>query len=102
MGGGRGIVSDQYEELGNNVALVQLVQMKDRWVWTLSGNGEFSVKSVRILMNDFLLSSNLHPTRWVKEIPIKINVFAWKVKKDKLPTCFNLSRVGIDIHFIVS
>ena len=52
-------------------------------------------------MDDSLLSSNLPPTKWVKEIPIKINVFAWKVQEDKLPTRFNLSRVGIDIHSIV-
>ncbi|GKA10781.1 RNA-directed DNA polymerase, eukaryota, reverse transcriptase zinc-binding domain protein [Tanacetum coccineum] len=65
------------------------------------GNGEFSVKSVRNLIDDSLLSSNLPPTRWVKEIPIKINVFAWNVQKDKLPTRFNLSRVGIDIQSIV-
>ncbi|GKD70247.1 RNA-directed DNA polymerase, eukaryota, reverse transcriptase zinc-binding domain protein [Tanacetum coccineum] len=65
------------------------------------GNGEFYVKSVRNLIDDSLLSSNLPPTRWVKEIPIKINVFAWKVQKDNLPTHFNLSRVGIDIQSIV-
>ncbi|GKC56329.1 RNA-directed DNA polymerase, eukaryota [Tanacetum coccineum] len=96
-----GIESAQYKELGNDVAHVQLVQIKDRWVWTLSGNGEFSVKSVRNLIDDSLLSSNLPPTRWVKEIRIKINVFAWKVQKDKLPTRFNLSQVGIDIQSIV-
>ncbi|GKA31135.1 RNA-directed DNA polymerase, eukaryota, reverse transcriptase zinc-binding domain protein [Tanacetum coccineum] len=65
------------------------------------GNGEFSVKSVCNLIDDSLLSSNLPPTRWVKEIPIKINVFAWKVQKDNLPTRFNLSWVGIDIQSIV-
>ncbi|GKC23457.1 hypothetical protein Tco_1025607, partial [Tanacetum coccineum] len=29
--------------------------------------------------------------RWVKVIPIKINVFAWRVRLDKLPTRLNLS-----------
>nr|GEW56601.1 putative reverse transcriptase domain-containing protein [Tanacetum cinerariifolium] len=96
-----GIESAQYEELGNDVAHGELVQMKDRWVWTLSGNGKFYVKSVRNLIDDYFLSSNLPPTRWVKEIPIKINVFAWKVQKDKLPMRFNLSRVGVDIQSIV-
>ncbi|GKD84274.1 hypothetical protein Tco_1351113 [Tanacetum coccineum] len=38
------IESAQYGELGNDVAHIQLVHLKDRWVWTLSCNGEFSVK----------------------------------------------------------
>nr|GEX35115.1 RNA-directed DNA polymerase, eukaryota [Tanacetum cinerariifolium] len=64
---------------------------------SLTGSGEFSVKSVRNLLDDSLLSSNSLPTRWVKVIPIKINVFAWKVQKDRLPCRLNLSRLGIDI-----
>ena len=36
-------------------------------------------------------------TRWVKEVPIKINVLAWKVKLDALPSRFNISRRGMDI-----
>ncbi|GKE16111.1 hypothetical protein Tco_1423688 [Tanacetum coccineum] len=56
---------------------------------------DFSVKSVRNLLDDSLLSSDSLPTRWVKEISIKINVFAWKVQKDKLPSRLNLSRLGI-------
>lgn len=70
--------------------------MNYRWVWSLTGNRDFSVKSVRNLVDDSLLSSNLLPTRWVKEIPIKVNVFAWKV-----PTRLNLSRLGIDIQSIL-
>nr|GEV91858.1 RNA-directed DNA polymerase, eukaryota [Tanacetum cinerariifolium] len=40
------------------------------------------------------------PTRWVKTVPIKINIFAWKVCLDKLPTRLNLSLRGIDIPSI--
>ncbi|GJW62562.1 alanine--tRNA ligase [Tanacetum coccineum] len=41
------------------------------------------------------------PTRWAKVVPIKINIFAWKVCLDKLPTRLNLSLRGIDIPSIV-
>ncbi|GJS31979.1 putative reverse transcriptase domain-containing protein [Tanacetum coccineum] len=40
------------------------------------------------------------PTRWIKEIPIKINILAWKVSLDKLPTRLNLSLHGIEIPTI--
>ncbi|GJZ87182.1 zinc finger, CCHC-type containing protein, partial [Tanacetum coccineum] len=31
-------------------------------------------------------------TRWIKYVPIKVNVHAWKVKTYSLPTRFNVSR----------
>ncbi|GJU69268.1 phospholipase-like protein [Tanacetum coccineum] len=40
-------------------------------------------------------------TRWVKYVPIKVNILAWKVKMEALPVRFNLSRRGIDIGSIV-
>ncbi|GKA62953.1 RNA-directed DNA polymerase, eukaryota [Tanacetum coccineum] len=51
----------------------------------------------KIASGRLLPYSDSLPTRWVKEIPIKINVFAWKVQKDKLPSRLNLSQLGIDI-----
>nr|GEY23454.1 hypothetical protein [Tanacetum cinerariifolium] len=45
---------------------------------------------------------NLHdPTRWIKIVPIKINIFAWKVRLDRLPTRINLSLRGIDLPSII-
>nr|GEU29659.1 RNA-directed DNA polymerase, eukaryota [Tanacetum cinerariifolium] len=39
--------------------------------------------------------------RWIKYVPIKVNVNAWKVKLDALPTRFNVSRRGIHIDSIM-
>ncbi|GKF80665.1 RNA-directed DNA polymerase, eukaryota, partial [Tanacetum coccineum] len=39
-------------------------------------------------------------TRWVKVVPIKVNVHAWKVRLDSLPMRFNISRRGMDIDSI--
>nr|GEZ65219.1 RNA-directed DNA polymerase, eukaryota [Tanacetum cinerariifolium] len=39
-------------------------------------------------------------TRWVKSVPIKVNILAWKVKSNALPTRFNISHRGIDIDSI--
>ncbi|GJT01385.1 RNA-directed DNA polymerase, eukaryota, partial [Tanacetum coccineum] len=35
------------------------------------------------------------PTRWIKSIPIKVNVFVWKALQDRLPTRSNLVRRNI-------
>ena len=96
-----GAESEQYHELGSRLAFIDLTRMHDRWVWSFSGTSDFSVNSVRNLVDDSLISSNMLPTRWVKVVPIKINVFAWKVQNDKLSTKLYLSRLGIDIHSIM-
>nr|GEV36290.1 retrovirus-related Pol polyprotein from transposon TNT 1-94 [Tanacetum cinerariifolium] len=48
--------------------------------------GEFSVSSVRKYIDDHLLPSSAMKTRWIKEVPIKINVHAWKVKNNGFPS----------------
>nr|GEX84239.1 RNA-directed DNA polymerase, eukaryota, reverse transcriptase zinc-binding domain protein [Tanacetum cinerariifolium] len=75
--------------------------MRDRWVWTLDGSGEFSVASVRRLLDDSLLPEVSSKTRWINAVPIKVNVHAWKVSLDCLPTRINISRRGIEIDSIL-
>nr|GEV28411.1 RNA-directed DNA polymerase, eukaryota [Tanacetum cinerariifolium] len=64
-------------------------------------SGDFSVTSVRRLIDDYLLPKGDVQTRWVKVVPIKINVFAWRVRLDKLPTRLNLSLRGVEIPSIM-
>ncbi|GJV19402.1 RNA-directed DNA polymerase, eukaryota [Tanacetum coccineum] len=75
--------------------------MLDRWTWSLDSSGDFSVKSVRNLIDDYILPSKDVPTRWVKVIPININSFACRVFLDKLPTRLDLSLRGVNISSIV-
>nr|GEX57071.1 RNA-directed DNA polymerase, eukaryota [Tanacetum cinerariifolium] len=55
---------------------VTLSASKDRWICDLNGDGVFRVKEVRTILDDIFLPSAADATRWVKYIPIKINVFA--------------------------
>nr|GEX74088.1 RNA-directed DNA polymerase, eukaryota, reverse transcriptase zinc-binding domain protein [Tanacetum cinerariifolium] len=54
--------------------------------------GEFSVASMRKLIDDSYLPNVSSKTRWINVAPIKINIHAWKVKLDCLPTGLNISR----------
>nr|GEW07775.1 RNA-directed DNA polymerase, eukaryota, reverse transcriptase zinc-binding domain protein [Tanacetum cinerariifolium] len=72
----------------------------DRCAWNLVGSGEFSVSLVRKYIDDHLLLYGAMKTIWIKEVPIKINGHAWKVKNDGFPTRFNLSRRGMKIDSI--
>nr|GFB97991.1 RNA-directed DNA polymerase, eukaryota [Tanacetum cinerariifolium] len=62
---------------------------------------DFSVASIRKVIDDKFLSNVSSKTRWVKYVPIKVNILAWKVKMDALPVRFNISQRGINIGSIV-
>nr|GEY64759.1 RNA-directed DNA polymerase, eukaryota [Tanacetum cinerariifolium] len=71
---------------------VLLHDMVDRWKWTLEGSGEFSVALARKFIDNSRLIGSPKNTRWIKIVPIKVNILAWKVQFDLLPTRLNLSR----------
>ncbi|GJS22452.1 RNA-directed DNA polymerase, eukaryota [Tanacetum coccineum] len=96
-----GVEEDQFLRLVDLVAPVILSNSIDRWVWLLDSFGEYLVCLARSYIDDLLLPTVGSPTRWVKVVPIKINIFAWKVCLDKLPTRLNLSLCGIDIPSII-
>nr|GEY62050.1 RNA-directed DNA polymerase, eukaryota [Tanacetum cinerariifolium] len=74
---------------------------EDRWSYDLNGSGEFSVASARRYVDNNRLPDISSKTRWTKEVPIKVNVHAWKVRINGLPTRWNISRRGIDIPSIL-
>nr|GEW65867.1 putative RNA-directed DNA polymerase, eukaryota, reverse transcriptase zinc-binding domain protein [Tanacetum cinerariifolium] len=51
-----------------------LTNLEDRWVWDLIGEGVFHVKDVRNLLDETFLPKESTVPRWIKSIPIKINV----------------------------
>nr|GEX63523.1 RNA-directed DNA polymerase, eukaryota, reverse transcriptase zinc-binding domain protein [Tanacetum cinerariifolium] len=94
----------EQSQMGELIALlndVVLGVMDDRWCWALDGMGEFSVASVRKALDALRLSCVSSQTRWIKEVPIKVNVLAWKVRLNCLPSRLNLSRRGLPIPSIL-
>ncbi|GJX76731.1 hypothetical protein Tco_0323542 [Tanacetum coccineum] len=81
-----GIEQESFNLLCQSVRGLVLSNIEDRWSWSLEGSGLFSVKSSRAYIDDLLLPKADAATRWIRILPIKINVFAWKVCLDALPT----------------
>nr|GEX81064.1 RNA-directed DNA polymerase, eukaryota, reverse transcriptase zinc-binding domain protein [Tanacetum cinerariifolium] len=63
----------QLVDLLTTIEGVSFVSMNDRWVWSLEGSGNFSVASVRKLIDDRRLPDVSSKTRWIKAVPIKIS-----------------------------
>ncbi|GJU95377.1 RNA-directed DNA polymerase, eukaryota [Tanacetum coccineum] len=78
-----------------DIPLLVLLTSNDRWYFSLSSSGELSVKDTRLVIDDLVLPSHSEPTRWVKLIPIKINVFMWRARRGCLPTRYNLVQKGV-------
>ncbi|GJT62657.1 RNA-directed DNA polymerase, eukaryota, reverse transcriptase zinc-binding domain protein [Tanacetum coccineum] len=86
------------------VALLSLLEthvssnQRDRWIWTGDGDGIYSVKCGRKLIDKGTLCLDTHATRWLKEMPTKVNIFLWRMLLNKLPTRMNLMNRGITMQ----
>nr|GEX54607.1 RNA-directed DNA polymerase, eukaryota, reverse transcriptase zinc-binding domain protein [Tanacetum cinerariifolium] len=96
-----GVEQSHLVDLLANIEGVSLVDMNDRWTRALEGSRDFSVASVRKLLDDKRLPIVSSQTHWIKAVPIKVNIHAWKVRLDSLPTRLNISRRGMDIASIL-
>ncbi|GKB53733.1 RNA-directed DNA polymerase, eukaryota, partial [Tanacetum coccineum] len=85
---------NQFEALGEAIRNVSLTDQSNSWTWSI-GVG-YSVASTRVLVDEKLLDSSLDATRWIRYIPIKVNVFLWRLNLNKLPYRVNLDRKGIE------
>ncbi|GJR12488.1 RNA-directed DNA polymerase, eukaryota [Tanacetum coccineum] len=93
-----GVETQQLENIQDLVRSKVLSNVDDRWAWDLNGDGDFCVKDARDLVDEVLLPKENVATRWIKTIPIKVNVFAWKLHLDRLPTRSNLLKRGIQVQ----
>ncbi|GJV26975.1 RNA-directed DNA polymerase, eukaryota, partial [Tanacetum coccineum] len=91
-----GIEEEQLHLLVASTSSIILHNISDRWIWKLDSSGAFSVKSARNFIDDSFLPKMDVPTRWVKSIPIKINIFAWKVFWTSFPRG-NLLENGVNL-----
>nr|GEU63216.1 RNA-directed DNA polymerase, eukaryota [Tanacetum cinerariifolium] len=95
---GGGVGEEQLSFLLSHMDGLILTNIHDRWIWSLEATSEFSVKSVRKLIDDSILPKEEGVTRWVKVMPIKINVFAWRLTQDDLKDLIVKYNIPRDLH----
>nr|GEW08551.1 putative ribonuclease H-like domain-containing protein [Tanacetum cinerariifolium] len=91
----------QFNYLLEIVQVINLVPCKDRYFWSLESEGDYSMASIRKLIDEKHFQEVGISTRWVKSVPSKVNITAWKIKTNALPTRFNLSRREMDIDTLM-
>nr|GFA39332.1 RNA-directed DNA polymerase, eukaryota [Tanacetum cinerariifolium] len=70
-----GVEASQLDLLQERLQNVILSNMDDRWAWDLNGEGVFRVRDVGVCIDEFFLPKADTATRWVKYVPIKVNIF---------------------------
>ena len=80
---------------------VSLSHTPDRWTWDLDHSGEFSVRFLRQHLDGIRLPVVAQPTRWNRAVPIKINVFLWRVMLNRLSCRSQLVLRGIDVESVL-
>jgi len=96
---------DLLNELLVVVARISRVDKEDRWAWTLSYDGRFSVKSAygHLLSNlpgiDAPVGEVLQAVSrvWKFGAPSKVVVFSWQLLLNRIPTRLNLSYCGVPL-----
>nr|GEW53270.1 RNA-directed DNA polymerase, eukaryota [Tanacetum cinerariifolium] len=96
-----GAEESQFNSLLEIVQVINLVPCEDRYFWSLKSEGDYSVTSIRKLIDDKRFQEVGISTRWVKSVPSKVNITAWKIKTNALPTRFNLSQRGMEIDTLM-
>ncbi|GKB66441.1 putative RNA-directed DNA polymerase [Tanacetum coccineum] len=100
----KGRTNSELSELQSLVENVSLNQTSlDTWRYKLSVNGEFSVKSLSMWIEDRSSSggSGATQTFWSKIIPRKVNVFIWRVLKRRIPVRVEIDKRDIDLDSVL-
>ncbi|GJY46519.1 hypothetical protein Tco_0435582 [Tanacetum coccineum] len=73
--------------------IIGLFFSSGEWVLDLNGDGVFQVKDVRSMLDEAFLPKMEVPTRGIKRLPIKVNVFGLKLYRSHV--IYLLDRIGL-------
>lgn len=73
----------------------------DRWIWRPHSSNRYIVSSayqllIEVVDNGVVVNNNnnnvLHFILWLKDVPLKVSLFAWRLLQNRIPTKDNLVR----------
>ncbi|GJT68960.1 RNA-directed DNA polymerase, eukaryota, reverse transcriptase zinc-binding domain protein [Tanacetum coccineum] len=96
-----GIEMEELENFDSVIMRLSLQDGVDSWMWSLDTSGSFKVSILRSCIDSLDLSRSDPTTLWNELIPKKVNVFFWRLIRNRLPTKTNLVDKGIDLHTVL-
>ena len=80
--------------------IVLQVSTPDRWRWVLDPIGGYCVKGTYqyLTLPTPPVEIGLYDAAWLKQVPLKVSVFVWRLLHNRLPTKDNLLRRGAVHH----
>jgi len=72
--------------------LVVQVGLDDRWVWKLHPSNKYTVQTTYFYLTavDINITEDFHHFMWHKAVPLKVNIFVWRLFLNRLATKDNL------------
>lgn len=93
----RGMQEIQFLEMENLLHQMHIQDRNDYVKWNMGDINEFMVKDVRKWIDDSNLPDDTCYTEWISCVPRKVNIFVWRLGKNRLPTREKINEKGIDI-----
>nr|GEU75251.1 RNA-directed DNA polymerase, eukaryota [Tanacetum cinerariifolium] len=93
--------SSQLAAIMETLNQLSLDSNPDYWTRKADTSKKFTVQSAHRIIDNHALPSGLSPTRWCRYVPFKVNLFAWRLLLNRLPTRINIMERGIDIPSIL-
>jgi hypothetical protein len=72
--------------------IVLQTAVNDRWILQLHASTKYNISSAYnfLTWRDQPLNNDHTSIIWLKEVPLKVNIFAWRLLRNRLPTTDNL------------
>ncbi|XP_071700166.1 uncharacterized protein [Rutidosis leptorrhynchoides] len=90
-----GVEDSEFTELCEALHWVSLSAVLDHWTWDNPPDNTFTVAQARRLIENLNSVSTSTFSMWCKTVPIKINIFIWRLNLGHLPTIPNLEHRDI-------
>ncbi|KAJ0483598.1 putative reverse transcriptase zinc-binding domain-containing protein [Helianthus annuus] len=88
----------EWDNLCRQLSSVSLSNREDSWRWIGNGSSSFSIAAVKSLIISMEEFSSRNVMGWVKWVPLKCSIFAWRADLNRIPTVEVLSRRGIEVE----
>ncbi|PWA39128.1 RNA-directed DNA polymerase, eukaryota, Reverse transcriptase zinc-binding domain protein [Artemisia annua] len=92
------LCDSEFREMEQKVELLSYVMDTDRWRWNEDGNKDFSIQSVkRLLQKNTELQQVGFVLKWVNWVPSKCNIMVWRAEMGRLAVKTELLKRNINV-----